>query len=220
MTPQATQFTPAPIPDGIVEVNGHKYMADAKGRLTARELIKPQHLLQDELVRKVFGFAIALAEQLSRFKGHAYEDLGDFDAMLAQEYGLTKGGAKGNRTYTSFDGLMKIEVRVQDRIEFGPEMQIAKGLFDECLNEWSADTRAEMRSIVTNAFDTDKEGKINRTNMFLLLRTESEDARWQKGQDAIRDAIHIIGSQSYLRFQFRDAQDAAWQSLTIDLAKA
>ncbi|QOL80431.1 DUF3164 family protein [Pseudooceanicola spongiae] len=220
MTAHDTTFEPAQIPDGIIEANGNKYMPDGKGRLTALEVIKAQDKLQDELVRQEFGFAFALAEQLRRFKGHAYENLGDFDALLAQQYGLTKGGAKGNRTYTSFDGLMKIEVRVQDQMDFGPEMQIAKALFDECLNEWSAETRAEMRSIVTNAFDTDKEGQINRTNIFLLLRTESEDTRWTRAQEAIRDAIHVIGSKSYLRFSHRDAQDAAWQALTIDLAKA
>lgn len=220
MSRHETSFTPFPVSDGIVEVNGQKYMADGKGRLTALELIKPQHKLQDELLRQEFGFALALVDQISRFKGHVYENLAEFDALLAQEYNVTKGGAKGNRTYTSFDGLMKIEVRIQDQMALGPEMQFAKALFDECLNEWASDTRAELRSIVTNAFDTDKEGQINRANLFLLLQTESADERWSKGQQAIRDAIHIIGSKSYLRFQHRDAFDAAWKSLTIDLANA
>jgi len=215
-----SDFKPAPVPDGIIEVNGNQYMADAKGRLAAIETIKPMHKLQDELVRKEFGHAIAIANQLSRFKGHAYENLGSFDALMAQEYGLTKGGAKGNRTYTSFDGLMKIEVRVQDRIVFGPEMQVAKALFDECLTEKAAASDPLIRTIVTNAFDTDKEGQINRTNIFILLNTDYEDPRWISGQKAIRDAMHVIGSASYLRYQFRDAFDAPWQSLTIDLAKA
>ena len=220
MTISESSFTPFPVPDGIVEANGQSYMADAKGRLTALELIKPQHRLQDELVRGEFGWAFALADQIRRFKGRAYEKLAAFDGLLAQEYNVTKGGAKGNRTYTSFDGLMKIEVRIQDQMSFGPEMQFAKALFDECLNEWASDTRAELRSIVTNAFDTEKEGQINRANLFLLLQTQSADERWSRGQQAIRDAIHIIGSKSYLRFQFRDAFDAAWQSVTIDLANA
>lgn len=220
MSAQETSFIPFPVATGIVAVNGQEYMADAKGRLTAVELIKPQHKLQDELVRAEFGWALGLADQIRRFKGRAYAKLAEFDALLAQEYNVQKGGAKGNRTYTSFDGLMKIEVRIQDQMSFGPEMQFAKTLFDECLNEWASDTRAELRSIVTNAFDTEKEGQINRANLFLLLQTQSEDARWAKGQQAIRDAIHIIGSKSYLRFQFRDSFDAAWQSVTIDLANA
>jgi hypothetical protein len=176
--------------------------------------------LQDEMVRKEFGFAIALAAQLSRFKGHVYENLGSFDALMAQEYGLKIGGAKGNRTYSTFDGLMQIVVRIQDRIAYGPEMQIAKALFDECLNERAATADSLIRSIVTGAFDTDKEGQINRANLFVLLNTKDDDPRWLSGQKAISDAMHVIGSKSYLRFLFRETFDAPWQSLTIDLAAA
>jgi hypothetical protein len=39
---------------------------------------------------------------------------GDFDALIAQEYGAKIGGAKGNRTYQSFDGLMKVQVQVAE----------------------------------------------------------------------------------------------------------
>lgn len=213
-------FVPHPVPDGIVEANGNRYMADGKGGLRAIENIPAMKKLQDEQVRKIFGFAFALADQIARFKGHVYEDLGSLDALMMQEYGLTVGGPKGNRTYSTFDGLMKIEVRIQDRIVYGPEMQIAKAIFDEILNERAAGADPLIRSIVTNAFDTDREGQINRANVFVLLNTEDDDPRWIRGQEAIRAAMHVIGSQSYLRFQHRPAFDAAWQSLTIALAGA
>ena len=38
-------------------------------------------------------------------------DIGAFDALLEQEYGLKIGGAKGNKTYYSYDGRFKVEVR-------------------------------------------------------------------------------------------------------------
>ena len=220
MTIRETNFAPHPVPTGIVDVGGKPYMADAKGSLTPVELIKPQHRLEDELVRKVMGFALALSGQISRFRGHTFTDLGEFDALLAQEYRLTKGGPKGNRTYSTFDGLFAIEVRVQDQIDFGPELQIAKGLVDECLNEWAADSRPEIRAIVTRAFNTDKEGRINRAEIFMLLRLEIEDERWQQAMRAVRDAMRIVGSKSYLRFKMREAFDAAWVNVTIDLASA
>ncbi|MFI0477426.1 DUF3164 family protein [Paracoccus jiaweipingae] len=215
-----TEFTPAEIPDGRVTVNGRDYMSDAKGALVPVELIKPQYLLEDETVRKIVGFGLALSAQIARFKAHTFTDLGEFDALLAQEYDLRKGGAKGNRTYQSHDGLMKVEVRIADLIDFGPELQIAKGLVDECLNEWSADARPEIRAIVTRAFNTDKEGQINRGEIFMLLRLQIEDARWQSAMDAVRDAMRTVGSKTYVRLSMREAQDAPWQPITIDLAKA
>lgn len=208
------------LPDCRISMDGNTYLRDAQGRLAPIELIKPQEMLEHETVHKVMGFAVALSEQIARFKGHTFEDLGSFDALLAQEYGLTKGGPKGNRTYRSFDGLLEIELRVSDLLDFGTGLQIAKRLIDECLNEWTADSRAEIRAIVTAAFNTDKEGQINRSEIFKLLRWDIEDERWQNAMRALRDAIRVIGSKQYLRFRMRSAFDAPWGAVTIDLAAA
>ncbi len=220
MSSQNSRFEPHPIPDGITAVGGKRYMADAKGALVPVELIKPQVQLEDGLVRKIMGFAMALSSQVSRFRGHTMTDLGEFDALLAQEYNLRKGGPKGNRSYKTHDGLFEVEIRVQDQIEFGPELQIAKTLVDECLNEWATDARPEIRAIVTRAFNTDKEGRINRAEIFMLLRLEIDDGRWQEAMRAVRDAMRITGSKSYIRFWTRASFDAPRVAVTIDMSNA
>lgn len=215
-----SEFIAHPVSDGITEVDGRKYIADAKGSLVPIELIKPQHLLEDQTVRKIMGFALALSAQVTRFKGHVYEDLGTFDALLSEHYGLTKGGPKGNRTYQTHDGLMKIEVRVADLLDFGPELQVAKALLDECLIEWSADSRPEVRALIRKTFATDKEGQVNRALVFTLLSLDVDEPRWNRAMDALREAIRIVGSKTYYRIQMREAFDAPWTTVTIDLAKA
>ncbi|EBA16385.1 hypothetical protein RSK20926_21709 [Roseobacter sp. SK209-2-6] len=224
LNPSSSEFEPAPIPAPGISAQGKDYMMDARGDLKPVEAVKSQYRLQyrleDELVRREFGYALALSSQIKRFKGHCYENLGQFDALLAQEYSAQKGGMRGNKTYSTFDGLMQVKIRVQDRIAFGPEIFAAKALFDECLNEWSEDTRAELRSFVANAFDTDKAGTINRSHVFILLNTESDDERWQNGQRAIKYAIRVIGSASYIQFQNRESTEDKFEPVTIDLAKA
>ena len=215
-----SDFKPAPIPNGRKEIDGNIYMRDGKGGLKPIENIAARDLLQDETTRKIIGHAIPLSDQVARFKEHTFEDIGAFEAILAQEYNATFGGKKGNKTLMTVDGLYKVEVRVADHIDFGPELQIAKQLVDECLNEWSAESRPEIRSIVTRAFNTDKEGQINRAEVFMLLRLEISDARWQEAMRAIKDAIRVVGSKTYVRCSKRDSHDAAWQAITIDLAKA
>ncbi|MCY1667887.1 DUF3164 family protein [Rhizobium sp. SL86] len=206
--------------DGVIVINGRQYIPDAKGSLVPLEMVKPQHKLEDETVRKIMAFALDLNQQIARFRDHTMVDLGTFDALLAQEYGAKIGGAKGNRTYQTFDGLMKVQVQVAELIDFGPELQIAKKLVDECLNEWSADSRPEIQALVSDAFDTDKEGKINRAKIFMLLRHSIEDERWVRAMDAIRDAMRVTGSKEYVRFYTREKPDGQWQAVTIDLAKA
>ena len=176
--------------------------------------------LIDETVRKIAGYAIALSEQMARFKQHTFDDIGAMDALMAQEYGAPSGGAKGNKTLTTYDGLFKVQVQVADRITFGAELQVAKALLDECLNEWSSDARPELKAIVTRAFNTDKEGQINRAEIFTLLRLEIDDPRWKDAMRAIRDAIRVEGTQTYVRAYRRDRADLPWQPVTLDLAKA
>jgi len=208
-------------PAGVVTIDGKSYMRDAKGALMPVELIKAQHKLEDETVRMIIGHARALSAQISRFRGHTMTDLGEFDALLDQEYGgRPRPGVKGNRTYQSYDGLQKVQVQVADSIDFGPELQIAKGLIDECLTEWTDEARAEIRAVVTRAFNTDKEGRINRSDIYMLLRLDIGDERWRRAQDAIRDAMRVVGSKEYVRFYERDRPTDAWRAITIDLAKA
>lgn len=215
-----SEFTPTPIPSGRFDLDGRDYMSDAKGALVPVALIKPQHLLQDEMVRKIIGYATALSEQVARFKAHTFDDIGAFEALLAQEYGVKVGGAKGNKTLMTHDGMFKVQVQVADYIDFGPELQTAKGLIDECLIEWAAGARDELRAIVTRAFNTDKPGQINRSEVFMLLRLDIDDPRWQRAMDAIRDAMRVVGSKTYVRCYRRAAHDAQWENVSIDLAKA
>lgn len=202
----------------IVEVGGARYMHDAKRNLVPVETIRPADLLMDETVRKITGFARELSAQIARFKGHTFEDVNGLQALIAQEYGVTVGGKKGNITLMTFDGCQKVQVQVADLIEFGPELQAAKALIDECLSDWSADSRVELRALVNKVFNVDKEGQINRAELFMLLRVEIEDERWQRAMEAIRDSIRVIGSRTYVRFYERDAPDASWRAISIDLA--
>ena len=215
-----SEHRPQPVPLNRVVVNGKEYTPDAKGNFVPIEMIQPAAQLEDEVVRKIAGYGLALSDQVARFKAHTFEDLGDFEALLAQEYGASKGGAKGNKTFMSFDGLFKVTVQVADHIDFGPQLQIAKTLVDECLTEWSAESRPEIRAVVTRAFNVDKTGQINRSEIFMLLRLEIEDARWQEAMRAIRDAMRVVGSKTYVRLYRRQTLESAWEAVTIDLAKA
>ncbi|TNJ40474.1 DUF3164 family protein [Phaeobacter sp. B1627] len=211
---------PAKVPSGEIEINGVSYMQNGKGDMRPTELVKPQDKLQDQTVRAIIGFAVALSEEVGRFKNHAFDDISAFEAILAEKYDAKVGGAKGNKTLISYDGRYKVQVQVSDLVDFGPELQIAKSLVDECLIEWAADARPEIRDIVTRAFNTDKAGQINRSEIFMLLRLEISDERWKRAMQAIKDAIRVVGSKSYVRCYQRPAVDAAWEPIQIDIAKA
>ncbi|MFN3582584.1 DUF3164 family protein [Phenylobacterium sp.] len=208
------------IPPGVVEVNGKPYLTDPKGTLVPLEAVKTQHRLEDEVVRKIVGYAAPLSAQIARFREHTFDDVDQFVALLEQHHGLKRGGRKGNIVLTTFDGLQKIIVQVADQIEFGAELQVAKGLVDECLTEWSAESRTEIRAIVQRAFNVDKGGLINRAELFSLLRLEIEDERWQRAMTAIRESIRVVGSKRYVRIYHRAKATDAWALISLDAATA
>lgn len=196
------------------------YMQDAKGRLVPESMVKPQELLEDQTVRKIIAFAEALSAQIGRFKGHTFEDVATFMDVLKESYGAAKGGPKGNTTLTTYDGCMKVTVQVQDSLTFGPELQVAKGLFDDCISRWTQGSTAEVRALVDHAFQVDKEGRINRSALFGLRRLQIEDEEWKRAVAALNDSIRVIGSREYIRFYRRPNGRAQWQAITVDLASA
>ena len=203
-----------------IEVNGSWYLSDAKGSLVPIGMVKAEDLLMDELVRAMRAKANWLSAALSAFKLHAFEGVGEFQALLAQQYDASIGGKKGNITLTSYDGCAKIQIAVSDLVELGPELQVAKQLIDECLREWSAESRDEIRALVDRVFAVDKEGQISHAGLFMLLRVGITDERWLRGMKAIRDSMRVIGSRTYVRFYDRPTPDGAWRPITMDLASA
>lgn len=202
----------------IEVLHGKEYMRDGKGSLMPIELVKPVDKLMDELVRKIIGYAEPLSAEIARFKQHTLGDIAAFQALINQEYGASKGGEKGNVSFLSYDGLLKVQVQIQDRVEFGPELQSAKVIVDECLRAWSSDSRPEIRAIVENAFKVDKAGKINAAELLKLTRLDIPDERWQEGMRAIRDAERRQASKEYVRFFRRASTADDWIAVRMDLA--
>ncbi len=207
----------APRP-GAIDVGGKPYMADAKGALVPVELVKPVDLLIDETVRKIMGFARDLSAQVARFRGHTFDDVNSLQALISQEYGASVGGSKGNISLTSYDGCQRVQVQVADLLEFGPELQAAKRLVDACLVEWGAESRPEIRGLVNRVFSVEKDGAINRAELFTLLRLEIDDPRWIEAMRAIRESIRVIGSRQYVRFYQRARPTDPWRAVSIDIA--
>lgn len=206
--------------DGTIEVAGKKFMHDSAGRLVPVDLIKPQHLLEDQTVRKIVDYAQKLSAQIKRFRGHTFDDVSSFAELLAEQYQAKVGGKKGNITLSTFDGLFKVVVQVADQLAFGPELQVAKTLVDECITAWSDGARTEIRALVEHAFQVDTQGKINRAALFQLRRLDIDDDQWRHAMAALGDAIRVVGSKEYVRFYRRANLAAAWEPITIDLAAA
>lgn len=210
----------APPPSHIKIIDGERHRRDAKGRWTLESMFDVKDLLMEDMVRDVVERAEDHRENLAEFRVDMLARAESFNDLLAQEYGAPRGGEKGNMTFSTIDQMMRFQVRVNDILTFGPELQQAKALIDECLQEWSADSRAEIRTLVMRAFDVGKEGKINQSEILMLTRLDIEDHRWKQAVRAIKDSIRSEGTKISVRFEKRDGRRGRWIAIPLDVARA
>lgn len=195
-----------------------EHMTNDKGHLVPLHMVKPEHKLEDDLVLGLFAKAKTLHALLADFKLAATDDIEAFLALLAEKYGLSKGGKKGNITMLSYDGLTKVQVAVSERIDFGPELQVAKQLIDEMIKEKSEGVDETIVALVMHAFAVDKEGKVNRANILGLRRLRITNDKWQQAMAAIADSMRVTSTKQYLRFYQRESLIAMWKPMTLDFA--
>ncbi len=214
------QAAPAHIPPGQEELAGQRYMRDANGKLTPLELVKPADKLKDEVVRDLVARAMSTSAIIAAFRAAAFRDVEQLVDLVAEQYGAKIGGAAGNILLQTFDGCMKVELQVQKRVTYGPELQVAKEIVDECLLRWGEHSGPEIRAIVGDAFNVDQQGKVNRNALLRLKKLDITDERWLEAMRAITDAETPDGTKAYIRFHVRDNPKAAWRHVSLDAATA
>jgi len=208
----------APAPVVIAEaVLPSGYMRDPRGRLVPKALVKPEQLLEDELVREIHEDAAKVSTALRDFRDKAFANIEALLGLLADKYGVTLGGDRGNLTLDTFDGTLIVSVSIGDQLDFGPELQVAKQLIDACIHRWSEGASVELQAIVNGAFDVDKKGKLNVGRILALRRYNIDDVGWKKAMEAIGNAARIVSSKRYLRLH-RKIGDKAKEQVPLDLA--
>lgn len=199
------------VPDG--------FMQDSRGRLVPEANVRPSDKLQDELVRRLHREAEPVRQFMMDFKRLCFAEIHAFLDLVAEQYSTKLGSDKGNVTLTSYDGTLRVTVAVGNVISFGPEIQAAQTLIHSCLNRWSEGANANLKAVVLDAFDVDKQGSMNVGKILALRRLEIDDEEWQRGMQAISDSVRVDVTKDYVRLHRRPSPDAKWELVTFDLSK-
>ena len=150
---------------------------------------------------------------------HAHADVATLLDLLAAEYsGARRPGRKGNYSILSYDGRCRVVVQVQDRQTFGPELQVARELIDECIAEWAEGARVRNPRPGPARVEPDREGRVDREAVFRLRRLNIDDDRWRQAQRAIGDSLRVEGTRTYIRLYLRPTPEARWLRVPIDIA--
>jgi hypothetical protein len=193
-------------------------MEDAKGALWPVENIREIDRLRNDLVGEIVARTRAQSEALAQFKAAVFGDIEAFVQLSGEKYGVNMGGKKGNVSLLSFDGRYKVQRAVSESLVFDERLQIAKELVNQCIHLWSEGSRSEIRALINDAFQVDKEGRVNTARILGLRRLEIKDEKWQKAMQAIGESIQVSGSKTYFRVYERVGDSEQYQPISLDIA--
>jgi hypothetical protein len=192
-------------------------MRNTQGHLVPLDLVKPIDQERDRLVRELVQLAKELNAKMAEAKGKIFGDVAAFAELSAEQYGVKRGGVKGNITLPTYDGEFKLVVATADAINFDEGLQTAQALVDECIKDWAQGSRPEIIALVQQAFQTDKQGELNIGRILALRRLEITDKRWLDAMKAISDSIQVIGSKKYVRFYERVGATERYATIPLDM---
>lgn len=198
-----------------------EYWLDAAGNRIRLSNISEIDQVKEDVTRRLVAGAKSLQATMVAFKQAAMGEVMAAKSLIFEKYEVSLGGKKGNITLKSFDGTQEVQVAVAENVSFGPEIQAAKALIDECIEDWAEGANDNIRTLVEDAFQVNKAGRIDTGRVFGLRRLNMKDrdgnpdARWGRAMDAIADAVRTDGTVTYVRFYDR----AAGGAVSLDFAK-
>ncbi|MBF0422755.1 MAG: DUF3164 family protein [Magnetococcales bacterium] len=195
------------------------YMMDPLGRLIPEGMVSDVDRLRDQVVQEIVAKAKTQSRTLRDTRAAIMADVQAFVELSAERWQAKLGGRKGNITLTSFDGRYRVQLAISDRMTFSEGIHAAKALVDECITKWAAGSRNEIKVLVQDAFQVDKEGTLNTHRILSLLRLEITDDTWSRAMDAIKDSLITTGSKSYIRVYERD-RTGKMAPISMDIADA
>ncbi len=174
---------------------------DAQGQAVPKRYIDQAVRERDLLVRQIFRKGMKLQRQVIQAKGDVVSLIDDYLDNLAKKH---EARWKGNAELLTFDGRLKVEIKMNETLEFDERLQLAKQKIDGCLRRWTGDARSEIRAIIGRAFQVDQKGKINVRSILTLRQFRFKEPQWQEAMRLISDSLRIRSTRRYVNLYWRD----------------
>ena len=186
--------------------------------------IQDTDLLYHDLVLSVAVIWKNLAGKIERFKGYNFRDVQTVLALLKDKHGIKRGGKEGNMTFFTVDKRFKLQVAIQKKIDFGPELQMAEMKLNEAMQDMTATTGDEelsanaldLKTLLSAAFKL-VDGKVRVSEVLRLRSHKIENALWNEGMDIIDAAIIVTSKKKQIRLYERN-EAGAYLAIPLDIA--
>ena len=184
-----------------------QYWTDEKGvKSPYSRTTKAERLMENQSF-KLAKEALKLNKELSVFKNYVRDVCQNvYDTFMAEKNNDTP--TKGNFTWYNFDRSIKIEVSINERIEFDDlTITACKDKLNEFLNENVESKDIVIKEMVLDAFETSR-GKLDAKKVMSLLRYRNKIKApvFQEALNLLEESIRRPESKTYFRVSTRTAE--------------
>ncbi len=141
-----------------------------------------------------------------------------FDAFMEEK--TSNRVTKGNFTWFNFNRSIKIEVSVNEPIIFDDlTITAAKDKFDQFLDKNVESKNAFVKEMITDAFETQRSGKMDVKQVMGLARYEAKikDPLFSEAVKLINEAVRRPKSKTYFRVWMLD-DAGSYQNVELNLS--
>ncbi len=162
---------------------------------------------KETLINRQIKQADAVSQRLEKFKKEAMMEMDEMIELMYKQHGMErKTDSKGNITMYNFNKSLKIEVKVQDIIDFDDRIQLAQTCINDFLTLKTQGADADLSTLVNSAFTTSK-GRLDKNRVLGLFQLKIKHELWEKAMELIKESITTNNTRRYISFYKRVGDD-------------
>jgi hypothetical protein len=192
--------------------------SDEQGTTIPYNRTTPVERMKERFAYKIANSAAKINRDLVAFKKSLREMCDQVFKTVMTEKEIQKA-TKGNFTWYNFDGSIKIEVSINENIEFdGMLIEKCKQKLMELVGESISNDKIFIKELVLGAFQTSK-GKLDTKKVLSLKKHSSriKDKRYAEAMDYLDKSIRRPDSKTYFRVWVRD-DSGAFQHIDLNFS--
>ena len=202
----------------MIHTSKDKLWTDEAGIAIPFNRTTPAERLKERKAASIVAEAQKINCQLTDFKEKVRQLCNEVYAAVMTENGA-KTDAKGNFTWFSFDRSIKIEVNINERIDFDDlTIKASKEKFDEFLSENITGKAEFAKELVQEAFSTSR-GRLDAKKVMSLLKYKSKikDSKFQEAVELLEKSIRKPESRTYFRVWQKDSE-GKYQNIDLNFS--
>ncbi len=190
---------------------------DDRGRPVPEQYIPATDKKRDQLVERTFKKVVKLSEKIAETKCEIVGSIDKYLDELAKENRVRENW-KGNILLQNFDKSLCIERRIDDNIGFDEKLQMVKTIVDKWIAGRLDGIDENLGKVITQAFNVDKQGRVNTAMLMKLLHLEIEDSEWKKAMRMLKESIIVKSSKQSINFKRKVKTEAGetWEVIVLN----